>query len=222
MKILVVEDSTLLRTYLSKALKKAGHTVDLSEDGSKGLWHAQSFYYDVIILDIMLPEINGIEVLEQIRANNNQTHVLLLTAKDTKQDIVLGLRSGADDYMIKPFDIDELIARVEALGRRVTQKKSHVITSAHLTLDTIQKQILVQGQPLKLAHREYTILSYLITHAGEVITRERLEEQIYDMNQNVMSNSLSSAISIIRKQLGHFHCDHTLETRRGIGYLLQK
>jgi len=219
-KILIVEDSKHLRTYLSKAFKREGHTVDLAEDGAAGLWHAESFRYDVMILDIMLPQIDGIEVLEKLRSSQNQTHIILLTARDSKVDVVRGLKAGADDYMVKPFDLDELVARVEALGRRAQNQKSPQLTVGPLILDTSTKSISVRKVKLILPNREFTILSYLMMNVGKVISRERLEEQIYDVNQSVMSNSVNSAISVIRKALAAHDCSDLLETRRGLGYIL--
>jgi len=219
-KILIVEDSNHLRNYLSKALKREGHTVDISEDGAQGLWHAESFRYDVMILDVMLPEMNGFEVLAKLRESQNQTHILLLTARDSKQDVLHGLKSGADDYMVKPFDLDELVARVEALGRRAQKNKSPLVSVGPLTLDTLAKKISIEGVNLDLPHRELTILGHLMVHSEEVISRQALEEQIYDVNKNVMSNSVNSAISVIRKQLSNHNCADLLETRRGLGYIL--
>jgi len=219
-KILIVEDSNHLRNYLSKALKREGHTVDIAEDGAQGLWHAESFRYDVMILDVMLPEMNGFEVLAKLRESQNQTHILLLTARDSKQDVLHGLKSGADDYMVKPFDLDELVARVEALGRRAQKNKSPLVSVGPLTLDTLAKKISIEGVNLDLPHRELTILGHLMVHSEEVISRQALEEQIYDVNKNVMSNSVNSAISVIRKQLSNHNCADLLETRRGLGYIL--
>ena len=195
--------------------------MDLAEDGARGLWHAESFKYDVMILDVMLPEMDGLEVLEKLRASQNQTHILLLTARGGKEEIVKGLKSGADDYMVKPFDLDELTARVEALGRRSMNRKSPLVTAGPLTFDTLTKNISVTGVRLNLPNREFTILAYLMTHVGEVISRQRLEDQIYDVNQNVMSNSVNSAISVIRRHLAEHDCADLLETRRGLGYLLR-
>lgn len=220
MKILLVEDSKHLCTYLTKAFKREGHTVDIAEDGEQGLWQAQSFRYDVMVLDVMLPKLDGFEIITELRKGGNPIHILLLTAKDTKTEVVKGLKLGADDYMVKPFDLDELVARVEALGRRAQVRKSPLVHVGPLSLDTERKEILANGITVSLPQREFKLLSYLVINANQVISRSTLEEQIYDMNQNVMSNSVNSAISIIRKELTTHGCQKMIQTRRGLGYIL--
>lgn len=219
-KILLVEDSEHLRRYVTIALKREGYAVDTASDGADGLWHAESFAYDVILLDIMLPLMDGITVLNKLRKQGNATHVLMLTAKDSIEDRVNGLQTGADDYLIKPFDISELIARIQALARRSYKQKSPLISVAGCSINTVNKTVEIKGAALTLTRREFQTLEYLARRKNEVVTRTEIEEHIYDIHADIMSNAVNSAISILRKKLSQHGAEDLIQTRRGIGYCM--
>lgn len=221
MKILLVEDSKHLRNYLSLALRNEGYAVDVAADGEEGYWYLQSYKYDVVLLDIMMPRMNGIEVLQKARSNGNDTHILLLTAKDTVEDKVSGLRAGADDYLIKPFDVDELLARVEALARRSCGIKSPKIYVGDVEIDTSSKKVRIGGNDVFLTSREYLILEYLVRRKGDVVTRTEIEENVYDVNVELMSNAVNSTISLLRKKLAENGAEDLIKTRRGLGYCIE-
>ena len=216
-KVLIVEDSEHLRNYVARALKRAGYAVDLAADGPGGLWHAQSYSYDVILLDIMLPGLDGLSLLRQLREAGSNTHILLLTAKDRVEDRVRGLTLGADDYLVKPFDMEELVARVQALTRRAYEKKAPEQRIGSLCIDTIRREVSVDGVVVGLARREYLLLEYLVSRKGEVVSRPDIEEHIYDENADLMSNAVNSTVSMLRKKLGSH--GRMIETRRGLGYV---
>ena len=222
MKVLLVEDSENLRTYVSIALQRAGYAVDSAADGETGWWHIESFAYDVIILDIMLPKRDGISLLKELRSKASTTPVLLLTAKDQVTDKVNGLQAGADDYLIKPFDISELTARVQALTRRAYDQRSPIIEIGAFTINTATKTVDVGDTPVALTSREYQILEYLTRRRGEVVSRQDIEAHIYDAHADIMSNVVNSTISLIRKKLSQHGLGELIQTRRGLGYSIEQ
>lgn len=215
--MLLVEDSERLQRSISTALKKSGYAVDSATDGEEGLWLAESNDYDAIILDIMLPKLDGLSLLRKLRAAGRDTHILLLTAKDTVEDRVHGLESGADDYLVKPFALEELLARVQALCRRGYGQKTSALAIGPLTIDTLKKSALVHGRPAELSPREYHLLEYLAMRRGQVVSRTDIESHIYDGQVDPMSNVVDSAICLLRKKLGE---PSLIQTRRGLGYVL--
>jgi DNA-binding response OmpR family regulator len=221
MRILLVEDSKRLQATLGAALRRSGYAVDLTGDGGEGLWLAESNDYDVIVLDIMLPTVDGLSLLEQLRAKGKGTHVLLLTARDTVDDRVHGLKLGADDYLVKPFALEELLARVQALCRRAYGVKQNRLVIADLVIDTAAKQVSRAGQVVKLKPREYLLLEYLARRSGEVVTRGEIEAHIYNEDAELMSNVVESAISLLRKKLSVANAAPIIQTRHGLGYVLQ-
>jgi DNA-binding response OmpR family regulator len=221
MRVLLVEDSKRLRTTVGVALRRSGYAVDTASDGQEGLWLAESIDYDVIVLDIMLPKLDGLSLLQQLRRGGAPTHVLLLTAKDTVADRVQGLRLGADDYLIKPFALDELLARVEALCRRAYGRKQPRLVVADLEIDTVAKEVFRAQQPVSLKPREYLLLEYLARRSGEVVTRTDIEAHIYDSKLDPMSNVVESAISTLRKKLSVYNPAPLIHTRHGLGYVLK-
>ncbi len=221
MRVLLVEDSKRLRTTVGAALRRSGYAVDAAGDGQEGLWLAESNDYDVILLDIMLPKLDGLSVLQRLRRGGASTHVLLLTAKDTVADRVHGLRLGADDYLVKPFALDELLARVEALCRRAYGSKQPRLVVADLEIDTVAKEVFRAQQPVSLKPREYLLLEYLARRSGEVVTRTDIEAHIYDGKLDPMSNVVESAISTLRKKLGLLNQAPLIHTRHGLGYVLK-
>lgn len=222
MKVLLVEDSKHLRTYLSIALKRAGYAVDTAADGEAGWWHIESFAYDVVILDIMLPKRDGMSLLRELRCKEYTTPVLLLTAKDQIKDKVNGLQAGADDYLIKPFDISELTARVQALTRRTYDQRSPIIKIGEFSINTATKTVYMADDHVSLTSREYQILEYLTRRLGEVVSRQEIEDHIYDAHAEIMSNVVNSTISLIRKKLTKHGLSELIQTRRGLGYSIDK
>jgi len=220
MRVLLVEDSARLQRSLASALRKSGYAVDLADDGEAGQWLAESHEYDVIVLDVMLPKRNGLTVLAALRGQGRRTHVLLLTARDTVADRVHGLRAGADDYLVKPFALDELLARVEALCRRAYGTKQTRLVVADLEVDTLGRRAYRAGQPVDLTAREFQLLEYLVRRHGQVVARAEIEEHIYDEQVDPLSNVVDSAVCSLRKKLSAANEAPLIHTRRGQGYLL--
>lgn len=221
MRILLVEDSVRLRHTIGTSLQRSGFAVDLSADGEDGLWRAETSDYDVIVLDIMLPKLDGLALLRRLREHGRDTHVLLLTAKDAIQDRVQGLRSGADDYLVKPFALDELLARVEALCRRAYRSKQMLISQGDLEIDTAAKKVKRAGQPIPLKPREYQLLEYLARRAGEVVSQIQIEAHLYGEDEEPMSNVVEATISALRRKLASPNSQSLIHTRRGLGYILE-
>ncbi len=223
MRILLVEDTVSLRKPVVKALKASGFAVDETGDGDEGYWLAFEHEYDVILLDIMLPGMDGHEILRNLRSEGNETPVLFLTAKDTIEDRVAGLRLGADDYLVKSFAIEELIARVEALGRRRYQRSTAAIKVADLELDSSAKTVIRGGLELKLPAQLFSLLEFLMSRAGEVVSRTDIEEHIYDEQANPMSNVVDTAVCALRRAIKTPASDAPLiHTRRGLGYVISE
>jgi DNA-binding response OmpR family regulator len=220
MRVLIVEDFEILRDSIGQGLREAGFTVDVAADGETGLWHAESNDYDVIILDLMLPRLDGMSVLRKLRAKNIQTHVLILTAKDTSGDRVKGLDTGADDYLVKPFVFAELLARVRALVRRRYDTKSPHIHIADLEIDTTTRAARRGGQTVELSAREYALLEYLAHRAGQVVTRTEIWEHVYDFNSTAESNVVDVFIGHLRRKIERPDLARLIHTRRGHGYML--
>lgn len=221
MRILIVEDSNVLRESLEQGLREAGYAVDSVADGRRGLIHARTTDYDAIVLDLGLPELDGLSVLRTLRERGLLTPVLVLTARDSVEDRVLGLRTGADDYLVKPFALAELLARVGALIRRAKGSATPIIRVGTLTIDTSARTIRVgEGRAIELAPREYALLEYLAHRAGRPVTRHELEEHLYDDRARVMSNAVDSAVCALRATLENAGCPAIIHTRRKVGYVL--
>ncbi len=221
MRILLVEDSEKLATYISKALRKVGYAVDITGDGEEGLYLAENINYDVLILDIMLPKLDGLSILTELRRNESELHILLLTAKDTVEDRVKGLQTGADDYLVKPFAMEELLARVQVLGRRSHDTKSPLISIDEIVIDTSGRTVSRSGVMVDLTPREYALFEYLAMNKNRVISRTEIEEHIYNDEIEIMSNVVNSAISSIRKKIDLPGTASVIETKRGMGYIIK-
>ncbi len=221
MRLLLVEDSERLQRSVSAGLRKAGYAVDVSGNGEEGLWLAKSDVYDVMILDVMLPGLDGLGVLERLRAAGLKTHVLLLTARDTVEDRVRGLRGGADDYLIKPFAFDELLARVEALARRAHGVKESVIRVGDLQIDPARRLAMRGNVVIDLTPRDFALLEYLAMRQGHVVSRAEIEEHIYDQQVEPSSNVVDAAVYALRKKIDPPAGPSFIQTRRGMGYVLQ-
>ncbi|MGN6370303.1 MAG: response regulator [Phycisphaerae bacterium] len=221
MRLLLVEDSVRLQASLGEGLRHAGYAVDVTGDGREGLWLATSHGYDAIVLDLMLPGLSGLELLKALRAAGKETHVLVLTARDAVEDRVLGLRSGADDYLVKPFAFDELLARVQALTRRAAGKKNPVLELGRLRIDTGARRVMRGGEVVELTAREYALLEYLALRAGVVVSRSEIEEHLYDAHVEPMSNVVDAAVYALRKKIDLPGEESMIETRRGMGYVVK-
>jgi DNA-binding response OmpR family regulator len=224
MRVLFVEDSERLRRSVSHGLRKSGYAVDTAADGEEGLHLARSEAYDVMVLDIMLPKLDGLGILRRLRDDGKDLHVLLLTARDTVPDRVEGLRAGADDYLVKPFAFEELLARIEALARRRHNIRQSCIKIGPLHIDTGAKTVSRAGVPLApLPPREYALLEYLAMRRGHVVSRTEIEAHIYDSQVEVMSNVVDSAIYALRRKIDAGDGSPSLiQTRRGMGYVLSE
>lgn len=218
--MLVIEDYPPLQQSLTKGLREAGFAVDSTGDGKEGLWYATGSEYDVIILDLMLPGMPGLEVLKKIRAEDCKAHVLILTAKDTVEDRVAGLDLGADDYLIKPFAFKELLARVRALVRRGYRQKNPRIKVEDLQIDLTTQEVRRGGEKIALTPREYALLEYLAVRTGQTVSRTDIWEHLYEFNSSASSNVVDVYIGYLRKKLDQPGKPPIIHTIRGRGYLL--
>jgi len=221
MRILVVEDYPPVRKSVVKALREEGFSVDEAADGALALVMASGGRYDVLILDLMLPELGGLEVLERLRRAGETCHVILLTAKDTVPDRVAGLDLGADDYLVKPFAMEELVARVRALLRREYKKKEPIVRVGHVEVNTADHSVRADGEAVELTAKEYALLEYLALREGEVVTRTEIWQHIYDERASATSNVVDVYVGSLRKKLARPGRPKLLHTRRGEGYLLR-
>lgn len=220
MRVLIVEDQERLRTWLQKGLKEADFVVDATGDGKEGLWYAQNNPYDVIVLDLMLPGVDGLSILRQLREAGRDDQVLILTAKDTVADRVKGLDLGADDYLVKPFAFEELVARVRTLVRRGYGKHRPVIAIGDLRIDTAKRQVWRREQEIELRAMEYKLLEYLARRAGETVSRTEIWEHLYDFGSQTVSNVVDVYVRCLRRKLDRPGERSLIRTRRGLGYVL--
>lgn len=221
MKILHIEDSRRLRLAVERGLALRGHAVDSAGDGEHGLKMAKLENYDVIILDLMLPQIQGLEALRQLRLEGSGVHIIIVSAMDSIDDKVDGLNLGADDYLAKPFSMNELIARVEAIGRRSYNTKTPTISIGNTQVNTVSKLVHVNDNAVTLTRREYSVLEFLAFRRDEVVSKEALEDHIYNEFNLPMSNAIERSISEIRKKLRSNKSDIMITTRYGLGYCLE-
>jgi len=219
-RLLVIEDYPVLRDALARGLRDAGYAVDATGDGTEGLWYAENHPYDVVILDVMLPGLDGFALLRALRTAGNMVHVLVLTARDALADRVLGLDLGADDYLVKPFAFDELLARLRAMVRRRYDRVDPVIRIDDLEIDTRARRTRRAGQMIALSAREYAVLEYLAHRPGDIVSRTELWDHVYDEAAEPGSNVLDVHIGHLRKKIDDGHARKLLHTRRGQGYVL--
>ncbi len=220
MRILIVEDERKLSENIRKGLVETGYAVDQAFDGDEGLYLAGSESYDVIILDLMLPKTDGIEVCKELRRKGTITPILMLTAKTRVDDKVAGLESGADDYLAKPFEFAELKARVQALIRRSVQQPTSVITLGTIEVDTVQHKVRRNGKEITLTPKEFAILEFLAHHKDEVVTRTQITEHVWDYNFDSLSNVVDVFMASLRKKLSSGKGKRLIETVHGVGYKL--
>lgn len=221
MRILVIEDEQHLAEALAHLLKKNNYTVDNVYNGEDGLDFAQSNIYDVIVLDIMLPKLDGITVLRRLRSGGNQIPVILLTAKGELSDKVLGLDSGADDYLAKPFQTEELLARIRALSRRKGEiVANNTLRCGDISLDTANLTLSGAGQEINLTLKEFELLEFLMLHQNMVCAKEQIIEKLWGFESEAEANHVEVYISFLRKKLSFLHSNVNINTVRGVGYRL--
>jgi two-component system, OmpR family, response regulator len=220
MRILVVEDETRLAGLLKRGLSEAGHAVDLAESGEDALAWIDTADYDAIVLDVMLPGINGFDVCRAIRRQRRRTPVLLLTAKDAVADRVTGLDAGADDYLVKPFAFAELSARLRALSRRPAELVDPVLTAGEIRLDPATRRVWRGDEEIALGNKQFRILEYLARNPNRVVTRAMIAEHVWDYDFPNVTNVIDVHIRAIRKELGDPYPGEIIQTVRGVGYRL--
>ena len=216
MRLLVIEDEVRLLRNLAKALREEGYAVDTAADGEEGLYKAQNNAYDAVVLDVMLPKLDGWQILERLRKTQT-TPILMLTARDTPADRVRGLDGGADDYLVKPFDLSELFTRLRALIRRAAARPAPKIVLGDVAIDTRARTVAVGGQAVALTATEYAILEYLALQQGKVVSRTELFDHVFDERADSLSNLLDVHVYNIRRKLAR----PLIATRRGHGYCIE-
>ena len=222
MRILVVEDEKKVASFLQKGLREEGYAVDVAHDGYDGLVKALVSDYDLLLLDVMLPGKSGIEIVRELRAKEKATPVLMLTARDSEQDVVLGLNAGADDYLTKPFGFDELLARVRALLRRGGAARQDRLVYDDVELDRVKHTALRQGTRLDLTPKEFQLLEFFMVNVERVVRRTELLEKVWDLSFDPMSNVVDVHVGHLRRKLERSGEDPLLHTVRGVGYVLRK
>ncbi len=221
MRLLLVEDSRRLQRSLGEGLVRHGYTVDIVGDGQEGLRLARENQYAIVVLDLMLPGLDGLSLLQHLREDGNDAHVLILTARDTLDDKLRGFATGADDFLVKPFALAELLARLAALGRRRVGNKNPRIIVGDLLVDTAARRATRGGHELALPAREYALLALLAARAGQVVSRGEIEAQLYDGKEDPASNVVDAAIYGLRCRLDPEGGPSYIETRRGLGWVLR-
>ncbi|PIE46329.1 MAG: DNA-binding response regulator [Gammaproteobacteria bacterium] len=223
MKILLIEDDQSVANYIIKGLKESLHTVDHADNGKDGLFLATTEKYDVMIIDRMLPEVEGLKIIQTMRATDNKTPVLILSALGEVDERVKGLKAGGDDYLVKPFAFSELLARVEVLSKRNNSEFGKtVITNGNIEINLLSRTVKVNGKEVNLLQREYTLLEYFMKKPNQVITRSMLLENVWDYNFDPQTNIIDVHISRLRKKLDPFIGDQQpIVTVRGAGYMLK-
>lgn len=221
MKILVVEDERDLNRIITKHLKKNNYSVDSCFDGQEALNFISYSEYDLIITDIMMSNVDGYEFIDKLRANKNDTPVIMLTAKDTLEDKIMGLDSGADDYIVKPFEFDELLARIRVLMRRNYGLATNIIQIEEVTLDLAKKQVTKSGEIIDLTGKEYEVLEYLMKNKGSVLSRDQILNHVWDYEYEGASNIVDVIIKNIRKKLDRGEGNTIIYTKRGLGYFVK-
>jgi len=223
MRILIIEDDEKIGSFIRKGFKEAGFTVDLATDGEQGLTLFLENSYDAAIVDIMLPVMDGLTVIERIRTRGITTPVLILSAKRSVDDRIHGLQQGGDDYLIKPFSFGELLARVNALIRRDTrQGESHVLEMADLRMDLLSRQVTRQGEPIDLPAKEFSLLEYLLRNQGHIISKTSILENVYDYSFDPQTNVVDVLVCRLRNKIDKDFTPKLIHTVRGMGYVLKQ
>ncbi len=222
MKVLLIEDSSVIRSSLEKGLRLSGFAVDTAGDGEEGLWRARGGGYDVIVLDLMLPKLGGLALLDRLRSAGDKTAVLILTARDAVEERVRGFEHGAQDYLIKPFAFAELVARIRSLCGRSFGMDARTIRCGELVLDLNARRADCAGHAIEFARREYMLLEYLMLRRGHVVSRVEIEEHLYDDSSEVQSNAVDAAMVRVRRKLDVFPGAPRITTKRGSGWMLDE
>ena len=222
MKILLAEDEVDLNNVVTRYLKKNGYSVDSVLDGEEALDYLEYGEYDLVILDIMMPKVDGFEVIKKLRNKGNHTSVLMLTARDSADDKVKGLDLGADDYIVKPFDFNELLARIRAVVRRKYGNSSNKLVIGDLILDTSEKSVTRAGKQIELTGKEYEVLEYLMQSKNRILSREQIKEHVWDFDYEGDSNIIDVLIKNIRKKIDVEAGEQIIYTKRGLGYVIKE
>ncbi|MBN2144761.1 MAG: response regulator transcription factor [Candidatus Aureabacteria bacterium] len=222
MRILVIEDELKVAGFIKRGLKEEGYAVDIASDGEEGHYYATTNDYDLIILDLMLPKMDGLTLCQELRKDNISIPIIILTAKDTVKDKVTGLDTGADDYLTKPFAFEELQARIRALLRKKNHQASTILQAADLTLNTVTHKAARSGREIPLTTKEYSLLEYLMRNADSVVTRTMISEHVWDINFDTFTNVIDVYINYLRNKIDKGHKKKLIHTLRGRGYILKK
>jgi len=220
MRILVIEDEKKVASFIKKGLEEEHYAVDTAYDGETGLYMADVNEYDLIVLDLMIPKIDGLEVLKRIRGNKNNVPILILTAKDTVEDIVKGLDSGCDDYLTKPFNFTVFLARIRALLRREKIEKEPFLKIADLTLSPVTHKVTRKGKEVELTSKEYALLEYFMRNPDRVLTRTLISEHVWDYHFDSLTNVIDVYVNYLRKKIDKDFEPKLIHTIRGVGYIL--
>lgn len=222
MRLLVIEDEKKVASFVKKGLEEETYVVDVAYDGEEGLLLAQQGEYDLIILDLMLPVMDGLEVLSRLRAEKNDVPIILLTAKDSVEEKVTGLNKGADDYLTKPFAFSELMARIRVLLRRGKAETKTELQIDNLTLDLVSHKVKRNGEEIELTGKEYSLLEYFLRNQGKVLTRTMIAEHVWDYNFDTFTNVIDVYVNHLRKKIDKNYPKKLLHTLRGVGYIMRE
>lgn len=214
MRILVVEDEHKIGSSIKRGLEQEGYAVDLAYDGEEGYDLASGEDYSVIVLDLMLPKMDGMQVCRKLRAEGKHTPILILTARGEINDRVDGLNAGADDYLVKPFAFAELVARIKALSRRPKEELGNILSAGGLSLDTVNYSVFKDGKPIELSKKEFALLEFLLRHKGKVVTKEQIMQNVWDYEADILPNTVEVFIGYLRNKIGA----ELIKTVRGFGY----
>jgi len=221
MRILIVEDEKRIADFIARGLKEENFAVDIAYDGEEGLYFAEINPYDLMIFDIMLPKMNGVDICRKLRSNKNNTPILMLTARDTVKDKVTGLNAGADDYLTKPFSFEELLARVKVLLRRTTANKTPVLKAADLELNQLNHEVKRDNKAILLTAKEFALLEFFMLNADQVISRSMISEHVWNEEFDSMSNIVDVHVRNLRNKIDDGYKKKLIHTLRGSGYMLK-